>query len=85
MKITNKKNKKSKKSIIKNIGILLVGFIVGIIIIISFRKSIDVNEITTYEKGLEEVTNEVDGIKNKILTTQKSIDELENFIIENNN
>lgn len=85
MQIIDEKKSKSKKSIVKDIGVIIVTFIVSTIIVASFRETIDVNEITTYEKNLEEITKEVEVVENQISTIQKSIDELQSFIDENNN
>lgn len=85
MDIVDKKKNNSKRPIMRSIGVVIVSFIISIIIVTSFRETIDVNEITTYKTNLDKIGEEVEEVKNKILTTQKSIDELESFINENNN
>lgn len=86
MKINEIKEVKVKKtSIIKNIVSLIATFIITTVIVVSFRETIDQNETIEYQTNLESITNEIDTIQNKIITTQKSVEELESFIENNKN
>lgn len=86
MEINEVKEIKVKKtSITKNVGALIATFIITTVIVISFRETIDPNETIEYQTNLESITNEIDTIQNKIITTQKSVEELENFIENNKN
>ena len=86
MKINEIKEVKVKKtSIIKNVVSLIATFIITTVIVVSFRENIDPNETIEYQTNLESITNEIDTIQNKIITTQKSVEELESFIENNKN
>lgn len=86
MEINEIKEVKVKKtSIIKSLGVLIATFIITTVIVVSFRETIDPNETIEYQTNLESITNEIDTIQNKIITTQKSVEELESFIEKNKN
>lgn len=72
-------------SIAKYTGGFFIAFFVAAIIIVSFRETTNPAEITEYEATLDKMTDDIVNIENNILTTQKEIEELENFIGENSN